>query len=128
MLNKTYKTVWNRTTCTYVAASEVAKRRGAKGASACGALVAAGAGLLGALAFSLPASAEECGVNNGNCGAVGETLHPVLALNSDVSEKPLNAIMNSPAGVAVGLLAPVPQSLASAVNSSRLLSASAVAS
>ncbi|MFM0565020.1 YadA-like family protein [Paraburkholderia sediminicola] len=128
MLNKTYKTVWNRTTCTYVAASEVAKRRGAKGASACGALVAAGAGLLGALAFSLPASAEECGVNNGNCGAVGETLHPVLALNSDVSEKPLNAIMNSPAGVAVGLLAPVPQSLASAVNSSRLLSASALAS
>ncbi|MFM0364740.1 YadA-like family protein [Paraburkholderia sediminicola] len=128
MLNKTYKTVWNRTTCTYVAASEVAKRRGAKGASACGALVAAGAGLLGALAFSLPASAEECGVNNGNCGAVGETLHPVLALNSDVSEKPLNAIMNSPVGVAVGLLAPVPQSLASALNSSRLLSASAVAS
>ncbi|MFL9981719.1 YadA-like family protein [Paraburkholderia sediminicola] len=128
MLNKTYKTVWNRTTCTYVAASEVAKRRGAKGASACGALVAAGAGLLGALAFSLPASAEECGVNNGNCGAVGETLHPVLALNSDVSEKPLNAIMNSPAGVAVGLLAPAPQSLASAVNSSSLLSASAVAS
>ncbi|MFM0133162.1 YadA-like family protein [Paraburkholderia sediminicola] len=67
MLNKTYKTVWNRTTCTYVAASEVAKRRGAKGASACGALVAAGAGLLGALAFSLPASAAECGVETQGC-------------------------------------------------------------
>ncbi|HZZ01473.1 YadA-like family protein [Paraburkholderia sp.] len=57
MLNKTYKTVWNRTTRTYVAASEVQKSRGAKGASACGALVAAGAGLLGALTFSLPVGA-----------------------------------------------------------------------
>lgn len=67
MLNKTYKTVWNSTTRTYVAASEVTKSHGAKGTSACGALVAAGAGLLGALAFSLPASAGECGVQTQGC-------------------------------------------------------------
>ncbi|ANB76810.1 YadA-like family protein [Paraburkholderia phytofirmans] len=56
MLNKTYKTVWNRSTLTYIAASEAAKFRGAKGASACGALVA-GAGLLSTLVYALPASA-----------------------------------------------------------------------
>ncbi|NKJ47845.1 hypothetical protein CIC12_14055, partial [Burkholderia sp. SG-MS1] len=52
MLNKTYQIVWNRTTRTYVAASEVARRRGASGVSVCRALLAAGASLLSALAFS----------------------------------------------------------------------------
>ncbi|MCI0151056.1 YadA-like family protein [Paraburkholderia sediminicola] len=56
MLNKTYKTVWNGTSRTYVAASEVTKSRGAKGAAACGALMA-GVGLSGVLVFPLPASA-----------------------------------------------------------------------
>ena len=73
MLNKTYKTVWNRTTRTYVAASEVAKSRGAKGVSACGALVAASAGLLSALAFSQPASAQECASPAQDCLSVAET-------------------------------------------------------
>ncbi|MFM0605390.1 YadA-like family protein [Paraburkholderia sediminicola] len=74
MLNKTYKTVWNRTTRTHVAASEVAKSRGAKGASARGVMVAAGAGLLGALAFSLPASAAGCGAETRGCINVEGTL------------------------------------------------------
>ncbi|MFM0729827.1 YadA-like family protein [Paraburkholderia sediminicola] len=127
MLNKTYKTVWNRTTGAYVAASEVAKSRGAKGASAHGALVAASAGLLGALTFSLPAGAEECGVSNGDCAAVVGTLHPASALNDNTLKKPLNPIMNGPAGAAASLLAAVPQSFASAANTSTLLSAGAVA-
>jgi autotransporter adhesin len=74
MLNKTYKTVWNKTTRTYVAASEVVKSRGAKGTSACGALVAAGAGLLGALAFSLPAGAAQCEAQAPDCINVDEAL------------------------------------------------------
>ncbi|MFM0153467.1 YadA-like family protein [Paraburkholderia sediminicola] len=128
MLNKTYKTVWNRTTRTHVAASEVAKSRGAKGASARGVMVAAGAGLLSALTFSLPAGAEECGVSNGDCAALAGTLSPASALNDNASKTPLNLIMNGTAGAAASLLASAPQSLASTVNSASLLRAGAVAS
>ncbi|OAJ53278.1 hemagglutinin [Paraburkholderia ginsengiterrae] len=70
MLNRTYKTVWNRTTCTYVATSEVVKSRGAKVASVRGALVSASAGLLSALALAQPASAEECTSPEQGCLAV----------------------------------------------------------
>ncbi|CAB3786952.1 YadA-like family protein [Paraburkholderia caffeinilytica] len=127
MLNKTYKTVWNRTTRTYVAASEVRKSRGARGASACGARVAVGAGLLGVLAFSLPASAEECEVSNGDCRAAAGTLRPASVLNDIAPKKPLNAIINEPAGTEASLLAAVPQSLASTASTSALLGAGAVA-
>nr|WKF60468.1 Autotransporter adhesin SadA [Paraburkholderia busanensis] len=57
-MNKSYKTVWNRATRTYVAASETAKSRGAKGVSVCGMLVAASAGLLSALVFAQPVEAQ----------------------------------------------------------------------
>lgn len=105
MLNKTYKTVWNSTTRTYVAASEVAKFRGAKGTSACGALVAAGAGLLGALAFSLPASAGE---SIDQYFAVSTTLiggsEPTSVDNSKVNAMALgpNAVSNGENALAVG--------------------------
>ncbi|CAE6736200.1 Autotransporter adhesin SadA [Paraburkholderia haematera] len=124
-MNKTYKTVWNRTTRTYVAASEVAKSRGAKGASACSALVAAGAGLLGVLAVSLPAEAAECGTSNGDCVAVDGTLHLVSALNSNTSDKSLNAIMNATAGSDSGLLTALQRPLAATVTRSGLLGAGA---
>lgn len=128
MLNKTYKTVWNKTTRTYVAASEVAKRRGAKSASACGALVAAGAGLLGGLAFALPVSAAECEASSADCAAAVGALGPVLPLSSSASNTPFNAVMNAPAGTAADLLAAVSQSRVSTVNTSRLLSTAAMAS
>ncbi|MFL9867450.1 YadA-like family protein [Paraburkholderia fungorum] len=128
MLNKTYKTVWNGATRTYAAASEVAKGRGAKGASASGALVAASAGLLGVLAFSLPVGAAECGAGNADCVAVTGTLDPVFPMNSSASKKPLNAMINAPASAGADLLAAVSQPLASTGNSSRLLGAGAVVS
>ena len=127
MLNNICKTVWNRTTRTHVAVSEVAKSRGAKGASACGVLVAASAGLLGALAFPLPAGAEECGVSHSDCAAAGGTLLSASVLNDNESKKPLNAIMNGLDGTASDLLAAVSPPLASTVNSPRLLRADAVA-
>ncbi|MFM0200839.1 YadA-like family protein [Paraburkholderia fungorum] len=122
MLNKTYKTVWNRTTRTYVAASEVAKRRGAKSASASGVLLAAGAGLLGGLAFVLPASAAECGESSADCAAVERSSD----LNGSASTQPLNAMMNAPTGTAAGLLVKVSQLSATTANSSRMLGANAV--
>ncbi|MFM0503318.1 YadA-like family protein [Paraburkholderia caffeinilytica] len=126
MLNKTYRTVWNRTTRTYIAASEVAKGRGAQDASACGALVAVGAGLLGALAFSLPAAAAECGASNGNCSAMDEALHRATTLSSSLPEKSLNTIMNAPAGSdASGLLAMLSSQRAATANSPKLLAAGA---
>jgi trimeric autotransporter adhesin len=129
MLNKIHRTVWNRTTRTYVAASEVAKSRGAKGVSARGALLA-GAGLLGALAFAVPASAAECGESNSDCAAAGGTRHTAFEPNGPAAKKPVNAIMNAPAGATASLLAAVlqsPQSLVSTANNSSLLGASAVA-
>jgi trimeric autotransporter adhesin len=122
MLNKTYKNVWNRTTRTYVAASEVAKRRGAKSASASGVLLAAGAGLLGGLGFALPASAAECGASSADCAAVPGSPE----LNGSVSTKHLNAIMNTPAETAAGLLVKVSQLPTTTANSSRLLGSNAV--
>ncbi|KAA1006944.1 hemagglutinin [Paraburkholderia panacisoli] len=74
MLNKTYKTVWNTTTRTYAAASELAGRRGATGASACRALLAASAGLLSALAFSQAARADDCTSQAPNCLDVAQAL------------------------------------------------------
>ncbi|MFM0001437.1 YadA-like family protein [Paraburkholderia dipogonis] len=59
MLNKSYRTVWNNATRTYAAASEVAKSRGAKGASVRGALMAAGTSLFGVLVVASPARAAE---------------------------------------------------------------------
>jgi autotransporter adhesin len=59
MLNKSYKTVWNNSTRTYAAASEMAKGRGAKGASVRGALMAAGTSLFGVLVVASPARAAE---------------------------------------------------------------------
>jgi autotransporter adhesin len=59
MLNKSYRTVWNNATRTYAAASEVAKSRGAKGASVRGALMAAGTSLFGVLVVASPARAVE---------------------------------------------------------------------
>ncbi|MFL9920162.1 YadA-like family protein [Paraburkholderia fungorum] len=105
MLNKTYKTVWNKTTRTYVAASEVAKRRGAKSASACGALVAAGAGLLGGLAFALPVSAAG---SIDQYIAVSTTLtdgsEPTSVDNSKLNAMALgpNAVSNGENALAVG--------------------------
>jgi autotransporter adhesin len=80
MLNKSYKTVWNKTTGTYAAASEVAKGRGAKGASVRGSLVAASAGLLSALAFSQPAAAVECASSEQDCLSIAEALAAGLAV------------------------------------------------
>ena len=74
MLNKTYKTVWNRTTRTYVAASEVAKRRGATGASISRALVAASAGLLSVLTFAQAARADDCMSQTQGCSDVVQAL------------------------------------------------------
>ena len=74
MLNRTYKTVWNSATRTYVAASEMTRSRGAKGASACTTLMAAGGGLLSALAFSLPAGAAECESPAQYCSSAAEAL------------------------------------------------------
>jgi autotransporter adhesin len=74
MLNKTYKTVWNTTTRTYAAASELVGRRGATGASACRALLAASAGLLSALAFSQAARADDCTSQAQNCLDVVQVL------------------------------------------------------
>ncbi|MFL9900252.1 YadA-like family protein [Paraburkholderia fungorum] len=105
MLNKTYKTVWNKTTRTYVAASEVAKRRGAKSASACGALVAAGAGLLGGLAFALPVSAAG---SIDQYIAISTTLtdgsEPTSVDNSKLNAMALgpNAVSNGENALAVG--------------------------
>ncbi|MFM0507097.1 YadA-like family protein [Paraburkholderia sp. RL17-373-BIF-A] len=59
MLNKSYRTVWNNATRTYASASEVAKSRGAKGASVRGALMAAGTSLFGVLVVASPARAAE---------------------------------------------------------------------
>lgn len=59
MLNKSYRTVWNNATRTYAAASEVAKSRGAKGASVRGALMAAGTSLFGVLVVASPARTVE---------------------------------------------------------------------
>ena len=73
-MNRTYKTVWNSATRTYVAASEMTKSRGAKGASACTTLMAAGGGLLSALAFSLPAGAAECESPAQYCSSAAEAL------------------------------------------------------
>lgn len=78
-MNKTYKTVWNRATCTYVATSEVVNSRGAKVASVRGALVAAGAGLLSALALAQPAAAEQCASPEQGCLAVTEALAAQIA-------------------------------------------------
>jgi autotransporter adhesin len=74
MLNKTYQTVWNRTTRTYVAVSEVAKRRGASGASVCGTLAAAFAGLLSVLTFSQAARADDCASQTQSCVDVAQAL------------------------------------------------------
>lgn len=103
MLNKTYRTVWNRTTRTYVAASAVAKRRGAKGASASGVLLAAGAGLFGG--FALPASAAE---SIDQYIAVSTTLtdgsEPTSVDNSKVNAMAVgpNAVSNGANALAVG--------------------------
>ncbi|MEA3084963.1 MAG: trimeric autotransporter adhesin [Paraburkholderia sp.] len=103
MLNKTYKNVWNRTTRTYVAASEVAKRRGAKSASASGVLLAAGAGLFGGLA--LPASAAG---SIDQYIAVSTTLtegsEPTSVDNSKVNAMAVgpNAVSNGANALAVG--------------------------
>jgi autotransporter adhesin len=74
MLNKSYKTVWNRATRTYAAASEAAKSRGAKGTSVRGSLVAASASLLSALAFSQPAAAGECASSEQDCVSLAEAV------------------------------------------------------
>ncbi|WP_408250809.1 YadA-like family protein [Paraburkholderia xenovorans] len=58
-MNKSYKTVWNNATRTYAVASEVAKSRGAKGASVRGALMAAGTSLFGVLVVASPVRAAE---------------------------------------------------------------------
>jgi autotransporter adhesin len=79
MLNRTYQTVWNRTTRTYVAVSEVAKRRGATGASVCRALVAASAGLLGALTLSQAALADDCTSPTQSCLSVVQALTAQVA-------------------------------------------------
>ncbi|CAB3672570.1 hypothetical protein LMG27174_02215 [Paraburkholderia rhynchosiae] len=71
-MNKTYKTVWNRARRTHVAVSEVAKGCGAQCASVRRALAAAGVGLLGALAFSQPAGAQECAPQD--CVSVADAL------------------------------------------------------
>ncbi|RKF38400.1 YadA-like family protein [Paraburkholderia fungorum] len=98
MLNKTYKTVWNRTTRTYVAASEVAKSRGAKSASTCGTLVVASAGLLGALAFSLPASAAECEAEAQGC--INAKVMQA-ALSADPAKLPIDAATSEQLAVAI---------------------------
>ncbi|MEA3128288.1 MAG: trimeric autotransporter adhesin, partial [Paraburkholderia sp.] len=103
MLNKTYKNVWKGTTRTYVAASEVAKRRGAKSASASGVLLAAGAGLFGGLA--LPASAAG---SIDQYIAVSTTLtegsEPTSVDNSKVNAMAVgpNAVSNGANALAVG--------------------------
>lgn len=79
MLNKTYRTVWNRATRTYVAVSEVATRRGATGTSVCRALVAASAGLLGVLAVSQAARADTCTLQTQNCLDIAQALTTQVA-------------------------------------------------
>ncbi|CAB3777185.1 hypothetical protein LMG28614_00378 [Paraburkholderia ultramafica] len=78
-MNKTYKAVWNRSTRTYVAASEVAKCHRAIGASMCRALVAASAGLLSALTFSQPARADDCTPQTPSCLNVAQALTTQVA-------------------------------------------------
>ncbi|WP_345815074.1 YadA-like family protein [Paraburkholderia sp. PREW-6R] len=66
MLNKTYKTVWNRATRAYVAVSELTRSRGASGgsgASVYDALVAVGASLVGVVAFASTANASDAALN-----------------------------------------------------------------
>lgn len=100
MLNKFYKTVWNKTTRTYTATAEMAKSRGAKGASVRGSLVAAGTSLLGTLVVALPASA---------------------------AEQSLNPIMNVPAQWDIDALTIVPQLPESNVSRPKSLTVGAVA-
>ncbi|ABE33715.1 coiled stalk of trimeric autotransporter adhesin family protein [Paraburkholderia xenovorans LB400] len=102
MLNKSYKTVWNKTTRTYAAASEVTKSRGAKGASVRGSLVAASAGLLGALAFSQPAAAAECASSEPDCLSVAQALAQVAA-SSAASVPPAADDAAKPADLAAAL-------------------------
>ncbi len=93
MLNKSYKTVWNATTRTYAAASEVTKSRGARGLSVCGSLVAASAGLLSALAFSQPAAAGECESSEQNCLSVAQALAAGVAVpDKDDAAKPADMV------------------------------------
>ncbi|MGF6771634.1 autotransporter adhesin [Paraburkholderia sp. GAS199] len=76
MLNKTYKTVWNKSTRTHVAASEKSAGHGACGTSAGSVLTAARAGVLGALVFALPAlpaTAAVCDVA-ASCGDIEAAL------------------------------------------------------
>ncbi|MFM0340498.1 YadA-like family protein [Paraburkholderia fungorum] len=127
MLNKTYKAVWNTTTCAYTAASEVARSRGPNEASARTMLVAASAGLLGALAFSLPASAAECGLNDKSCVFPSGTALAGATLNASVAGKQLNAITNAPDASAAALLAGLSRQLASAGSGARTLTAQSTA-
>ncbi|WP_431311411.1 YadA-like family protein [Paraburkholderia aromaticivorans] len=99
-MNKFYKTVWNKTTRTYTATAEMAKSRGAKGASVRGSLVAAGTSLLGTLVVALPASA---------------------------AEQSLNPIMNVPAQWDIDALTIVPQLPESNVSRPKSLTVGAVA-
>lgn len=80
MLNKSYKAVWNKSTRTYVAASEATKSRGSKGAAVRGSLVAASAGLLSLCAFSQPAAAGECASPELDCLSITEALAAGLAV------------------------------------------------
>ncbi|WP_121309997.1 YadA-like family protein [Paraburkholderia sp. BL17N1] len=57
MLNKSYETVWNSTTRTYAAGSEVTKGRGGRGVAGYSALLAVGTSLFGTLVMALPAKA-----------------------------------------------------------------------
>lgn len=82
MLNKTYRTVWNRTTRTYVAVSEVTKRYRATGASVCRALVAASAGLLAVLTSSQAARADDCTPQTQSCLNLTQALISQVASSS----------------------------------------------
>lgn len=81
-MNKAYQTVWNTATRTYVAASEMARRRSATGGSACRALLAASAGLLSALAFPQAARADDCTAQAQNCSDVAQALTTQAASTS----------------------------------------------
>jgi trimeric autotransporter adhesin len=67
-MNKTYRTVWNETTGTYVAAQETAKGRGKKSSTSKLISSAFGvAGVIGLSTFALPASATWTG-DKDSCG------------------------------------------------------------
>ncbi|WP_121320921.1 YadA-like family protein [Paraburkholderia sp. RAU2J] len=118
MLNKTYQIVWNRTTRTYVAASEVARRRGASGVSVCRALTAACAGLLGALTLSQAARADDCTPQTQSCinlaqASTTQVASPASPAANDAAMSPETVAAISNASVFAGTPADVGGSAAS---------------